>query len=190
VLGRPTAVESYATVEEARSHLASRSESERARFLTRYGADKTRLRNYDVVCDSTRAAPHEIVERIVGCLRAPRVRGFDPVCHIDPGRIFPTADVLPDRPEPSQPVAVGYAAPHFFAIRGHQHLSCALRSGQTLVRATLVAEASEEVSGSRCGHFFETNATLTRIGNWERAHGIELPRVDRSAQTDGEIAEG
>ena len=143
-----------------------------------------------MVCDSTRAAPHEIVERILGCLQAPRVRGPDPVCHLDPRRIFPTADVvLPDRPEPSQPVAVGYAPPHLFAIRGHQHLSCAVRSGQTLVQATLAAETGEDVSGSRCGHFFEANATPTRIRNWEQAHGIELPRVDRSPQTDNEITD-
>jgi CMP/dCMP kinase len=141
VLGRPTAVENYASLEEARGHLASRSESERIRFLTRYGADKTRLRNYDVICDSTRASPHEIVERIVGCLRAPGLSASGPVCHLDPQRIVPTANVPPPgRPDPPHQLAVGYAAPHFFAVRGHQHLSAAVRSGQTLVEATLVDE--------------------------------------------------
>jgi CMP/dCMP kinase len=172
VLGRPTAVENYATVEEARSHLASRSESERVRFLTRYGADKTRLRNYDVVCDSTRASPPEIVERIAGRLETPPMSGAGPVCHIDPRRILPTSDV--DRPESSQPLAVGYAAPYLFAVRGHQHLSDAVRSGQALVPTTLAAEGAEEISGSRCDRYFRANATPARIRDWERVHGIEL----------------
>lgn len=183
VLGRPTAVEKYTTVEEARSHLAARSESERFRFLTRYGADKTRLRNYDVTCDSTRASPPEILERIVACIRAPRMHASDPVCHLDPCRIFPTADLpAPGGSEPDRPLAVGYAAPHFFVVRGHQHLSSAVRSGQHLVRATLVAEPPEEVSGSRCDHYFRANATHARIRDWEQAHGIELPRVEAAPQ--------
>jgi cytidylate kinase len=58
VLGRPeSSVESYASAAEARERLAQRSESERVRFIERYGADKTRLRNYDLVCDSTLWVP-------------------------------------------------------------------------------------------------------------------------------------
>jgi cytidylate kinase len=58
VLGRPAdEVESYASIEQARAHLASRGNSERTRFISRYGVDKTRLRNYDIVCDSTSAGP-------------------------------------------------------------------------------------------------------------------------------------
>jgi CMP/dCMP kinase len=178
VLGRPTAVENYASVEEARSNLASRSESERVRFLTRYGVDKTRLRNYDVVCDSTRASPDEIVERIVGCLETPSSLVPGPVCYLDPRQVFPTFDISPpdglDRP---QHLVVGYAAPYFFAVSGHQHLGSAVRGGLALIQATLVAEAAEEISGSRCDQYFRANATPARIRDWERVHGIELPPV-------------
>jgi cytidylate kinase len=184
VLGRPTAVENYTSIEEARSHLAARSESERARFLTRYGADKTRLRNYDVICDSSRASPREILDRIVECAQTRRMRAADPVCHLDPRQIYPTADVPPpDRPEPPQPLAVGYAAPHFFAVCGHRYLSSAVRSGQTLVQATLVAEPPEEISGTHCDRYFRANATPARIRDWEQAHGIELPRAETSSPT-------
>jgi cytidylate kinase len=72
VLGRPeSSVEGYASVAEARERLAQRSESERVRFIDRYGADKTRLRNYDLVCDSTRATPEDIVARVVEALTEP-----------------------------------------------------------------------------------------------------------------------
>lgn len=65
VLGRPgDAVESYATVAEAMTRIAERSESERARFLSRYGADKTRWSNYDMVVDATSASPPEVAAKI------------------------------------------------------------------------------------------------------------------------------
>jgi predicted cytidylate kinase len=181
VLGRTTPVEEYPTVEQARSHLRSRSESERVRFLTRYGADKTRLRNYDLICDSTRASPPEIVKRIIECLETPQDDRPAPVCHLDPRRILPTTDVpSPDSPQDSAALGVGYTAPRFFAVNGHRHLSLAVRSGQALVQATLVAEAHEEIAGVRCDQYLYTNATPARIGNWELTHAIELPQIAAS----------
>ncbi|MFF5292757.1 AAA family ATPase [Paractinoplanes globisporus] len=132
VLGRPTEVENYATLEEARTQLAYRAESERIRFLTTYGADKTRLRNYDIICDSTRATPEEIVEAILVSLDDDNL-----ACYLDPLRIHPGGD-------DAGPLEVGYAAPDFTAIRGGARLAAAVRSGQTLVRAELTkAELAE-----------------------------------------------
>src|SRR5262245_26442559 len=89
VLARPAnLVERYASVAEAQQRLAQRSESERTRFLERYGVDKARLRNYDLVCDSTRATPEEIVDRIVGVLAGPV---GELGLFIDPRRIHRTA---------------------------------------------------------------------------------------------------
>jgi cytidylate kinase len=69
VLGRiGDPVENYRTAEQARDHLARRSESERRRFLSRYGVDKTDLRNYDLVCDTTNATPEQVVARILEAL--------------------------------------------------------------------------------------------------------------------------
>jgi predicted cytidylate kinase len=184
VLGRPTAVENYDSLDEARRHLAFRSQSERVRFLTRYGADKARLRNYDVVCDSTRATPDEILDRIIECLHAAPVGAAGPVCHLDPRRVLPTADAFPpDAAGPAAPLAVGYDAPHFFAVRGHQHLSAAVRSGQAMVKATLAAESPEKLSGVRCAEYLRAHATPARIRDWERAHGFELPLADSAPDT-------
>jgi predicted cytidylate kinase len=132
VLGRPAdAVEGYRSVEEARDRLASRGASERTRFLARYGVDKSQLRNYDIVCDSTRATPEEIVDRIL------RHEGGDrPACHLDPRRVVSTADATGDGP-----LGVEYAAPMFLAVTGRETLDAAVRSGQTLVPARLAAGA-------------------------------------------------
>ena len=160
VLGRPAeTAESYTSVEEARTRLASRSESERIRFLSKYGADKTRLRNYDLVCDSTRATPDEIVERIIDCLDARSRDVPRPVCYLDPMRIHPTAEVpTPEAADAEGPIAVGYTAPHFFAIDGHRQLMTARQTGQTLVAAVLVAEAEETIAGVSCEQYFSAHA--------------------------------
>jgi cytidylate kinase len=132
VLARPhSEVERYSTLEEAKERLHGRSESERTRFLSRYGADKTRLRNYDLVCDSTSASPEEIVERIVENLTAPR---DETVLCVDPRRI----EV--DGVRVDGPVMLGYVRPDFFAVSGHGIVTDAYESGATLVEGMLAAE--------------------------------------------------
>jgi predicted cytidylate kinase len=179
VLGRPAdTVESYADIEEARDRLAIRSESERMRFVTRYGVDKTRLRNYDLVCDSTSATPEQVAEKIVEHLQVFSVVP-GPACYLDPKRIYPTEDPgAADPNDAGEPVSVGYTAPHFFAVRGHGQLSEALRGRQGLIAVKLTAEAQETIAGMSCPDYFSANVTPERIRQWESAHGIELPQLD------------
>ncbi|NUO59584.1 MAG: AAA family ATPase [Hamadaea sp.] len=126
-------VERYATVEEARQRLASRSDSERARFLTRYGVDKSDLRNYDLVLDSTTASPAEIVERIADHVDTAGLCAPNPVCHLDPRRIRrTTAAGVPDAPPLVMP-----EPPSFVAIAGWERISEAARSGAPLVAVAL-----------------------------------------------------
>ncbi|WP_426572762.1 (d)CMP kinase [Aquihabitans sp. McL0605] len=56
---------------EALATNQEREASERSRYLTYYGIDLTDLSIYDLVVDSTRTPPEEIVEQIVGA-SAPR----------------------------------------------------------------------------------------------------------------------
>jgi cytidylate kinase len=145
-LHRPAdTVESYESVDEARERLASRSESERNRFLTRYGVDKTRLRNYDLICDSTSASPDEIVARIVEHVDIPRLLAPDTRCYLDPARVRAIPQAASDGP-----LLVGYLAPDFFAVSGQDRLTAAVRNGDHLVEARLAAEADEQIVGQSC----------------------------------------
>ncbi|WP_203912191.1 AAA family ATPase [Rhizocola hellebori] len=157
-LGRPAnSVESYADVEEARDRLAIRSESERMRFVTRYGVDKTRLRNYDLVCDTTSATPEQVAEKIVEHLHSPMEDG--PACYLAPKRIYFTEDPdAEDGADPDGQITVGYSAPNFFAVQGHRRLSAAIRDGEGLVAVKLMAEAQETIAGVSCVDYFEANA--------------------------------
>ncbi len=129
-LGRPaTTVESYTSTDEALARLAERSESERVRFIERYGVDKTRLRNYDVVCDSTRATPGEIVEAVLAVYASPKP---DVALYLDPARLRPLPTATADGP-----VALTYDRPDFLIVSGTETVDDAIKSGSTLIPATL-----------------------------------------------------
>jgi CMP/dCMP kinase len=141
-------------VAQAQQRLAQRSESERVRFIERYGADKTRLRNYDLVCDSSRATPQEIVARI---LRALAVPPGNTRLLVDPRRIHQTADDTDD----TGAVRLGYARPYFFVVSGKQAIDAAVRDGHTLMPAALAAEATEPIDGLSAEAYFAAYGRTT-----------------------------
>ena len=196
VLARPSGpAESYTSIEEAKAKLRERSDSERNRFLTRYGVDKARLRNYDLICDSTRASSNEVVGHIIaayeGVLGGAILREDPPLLLLDPARIFPTAGI--DRLRGAEqaaltaelgrvgdtamePLKIGYAGEHFFVVDGHRRLSAALVNGFRLVPARLVAEAAEPLAqGLSAVEYFTSAVDVRVIYDWEAMHGVTLP---------------
>jgi CMP/dCMP kinase len=199
VLERPASdVERYESIEEAQKRLRSRSDSERQRFISRYGVDKHRLRNYDLVCDTTRARPADVIEAIVaafeGRLCSQVLRESPPLLLLDPCRVFPTRDARdltglwdPEfvagigaaGPMALTPISVGRAGSHFYAIDGHEQLSAAVQNNFTLVPATLVAEMAEPVAADLTAErYFAVECDTRRVHEWEQAHKIELPLPD------------
>ena len=199
VLARPSdEVEAYSSLAEAIERLENRSESERIRFLTRYGADKNRLRNYDLVCDTTSARSDEVVDRIIdayqGSLGAAILREAPPLLLLDPARIYPSRDIREsdDRPEPpaqpagdglagdgpagQEPLTVGYAGSFFYVVDGHRRLSAAIKRGSRLIAARLLAEGEEQVTdGLTAVQYFESKVSPSVVRDWETVHGIRLP---------------
>jgi CMP/dCMP kinase len=200
VLSRPSdEVEAYSSLAEAIERLGNRSESERIRFLTRYGADKNRLRNYNLVCDTTSARSDEVVEKIIaayqGTIGAAILLDAQPLLLLDPKRIYPSRDIrvpgdLPDPPQDEppgdplagqQPLTVGYAGYSFYVVDGHRRLSAAIRRGASLIAARLLAEGEEQVAdGLTARQYFESKVGPSVVRDWETAHGITLPLPPRS----------
>jgi cytidylate kinase len=102
------------------------------------GADKTRLRNYDVVCDSTSASPEEIVECVVENLAMPSDQAM---LYIDPRRIR-----VPEIGVAHGAVRLAYARPDFVALSGFDRIAEAVEQGLPLVEATLATQTAEQVS--------------------------------------------
>ena len=196
VLSRPSGpAESYTSLEEARAKLRERSESERNRFIVRYGVDKARLRNYDLICDSTRATAKEVLEHIIavyhGTLGSAVLRETPPLLLLDPARVYPTeelhnlrglwesdyvAQVAQAGDEALEPLHIGFTGEYFFVVDGHRRLSAALQSGFPLVPARLVAEVDEIVVGGLSAvDYFASQVRASTVHDWEAAHKIRLP---------------
>ncbi|MFG2057985.1 AAA family ATPase [Micromonospora sp. NPDC048930] len=196
VLARPSGpAESYTSIEEAKAKLRERSESERGRFIVRYGVDKARLRNYDLICDTTRATPEQVIQHVIdvyeGRLGADVLRDGQPLLLLDPARVYPTEDVAALRglwdsefvgdvagagDEALAPLTIGYTGEYFFLVDGHRRLSAALQSGFPLVPARLVAEVEEPVVGGMSAvDYFAAQVRPSLIHDWEAAHGLQLP---------------
>lgn len=176
VLARPSSeVEAYSSVQQASERLKHRSDSERLRYLTRYGADKNRLRNYDLVCDSTAASPDEVAQAIITAYRElDSLPAEGPLLQLDPGRIYPTREQ--DPAGEAGPVQAGYAGSTFFVLRGHAQLSAAIRAGQHLIAAHLRAEDGEPAGdGLTSVEYFERRVTPAVVHRWQAEHGITLP---------------
>ncbi|WP_027660871.1 AAA family ATPase [Salinispora fenicalii] len=195
VLLRPSGpAEQYTSLEEAKARLMERSESERNRFIIRYGVDKAQLRNYDLICDTTRAGAAEVIEQIIaayeGRLCPEVLREAPPLLLLDPARVYPTEDIaaLRDRwdgsvggvaaagDEALEPLRIGYTGEHFFVVDGHRRLSAALQDGCRLVPARLVAEVDEPVVGGMSAiDYFVAQVRPSMVHDWSAAHGIDLP---------------
>src|SRR5690606_29049879 len=152
-ISRPAnAVEGYSSLEEAREMLERRSDSERVRFIERYGVDKYDLRNYDVVCDTTRASADEAVQLVAAACGGEFGRYVldeaPPVWLVDRARLFPSrgsagrggredeefvAGVGERGRKRVEPILGGYSGKCFCVIDGHRRLAAALRNGFTLV---------------------------------------------------------
>jgi CMP/dCMP kinase len=195
ILSRPSnEVEAYSSLDEAKERIKIRSDSERARFLTRYNVDKNRLRNYDLVCDTTRMSADETVSHIIAAFRGSLGKDIlatsPPFLLLDPSRIYPSEQIqglrglwefdsagpAGQRPESIPPITVGYAGNCFYAVTGHRRLSTAVRRGAALIPAMLLAEAAEEiVGGLTATRYFASQVSLSTVYDWAAAHQIELP---------------
>jgi predicted cytidylate kinase len=137
VLGRPASTtEAYASLDETLLGLRERSDMERARFIRTYGADKARLENYDLVCDTTSARPGEVADVIIAVYEAGPA-GDAPALFLDPARIGLSAET--GGAEDLADVRVACTAGRFVLIAGRAGLTEALRRGDPLVRASLFA---------------------------------------------------
>jgi cytidylate kinase len=183
-------VESYGSHEEALARIRDRRESERRRFLKWYGVDIARLRNYDLVVDTSAATAEVVAREIVAAFRGDVKPYPSPHLLIAPRRIYPTescrvletpatAAVLDEIREHgfdrASPISVAYARPFFYAIDGHRRLSAAIRLGLQLVPCTLAAEGDESVAGEASAtEFLEAEASPSLLYDWEDAHGFRF----------------
>jgi CMP/dCMP kinase len=197
VMDRPaTATESYGSLDDAVANLQARSQSERVRFLARYGVDKDRLRNYSLICDTSHLSAHEVVDLILDAiaeqLASDVLADHPPLLVLDPARVYPTEEVRRLRdllgselvpqtgklgPRRLEPLDIGYSDSCFYvsSTSGHCRLSAALQNGFPYVLGRLIGEGGEAiVDGLSSNQYFQSHVRLGGIHDWDAAHGLEL----------------
>ncbi len=178
MLGRsPTDVERYASVEEATAQAEDRHASEQRRFHDKYGVDIDRLRNYDLVVDTSEATVDEIASRVRGVLTAPP--SDPPRLCLSPRRLLPTApapDEVATPPAGVLPV-VAYHRPWFVVVDGHDRVSAAIRAGEHLLDAVLAGEGDDAVDGRGTAADLVAGVAAPTLQAWESAHGFRFAAV-------------
>jgi CMP/dCMP kinase len=128
--GRKLATENYSSIEEAERHLLKRYALERARFSGTYSVDITRLRNFDLVLDTSDLTPEEAANIVVERWRSEK-SGLS--IGLSPSRVvpllgYPNGEEL--RLNSATGTPVGYCRPYFFAFDG-EALIRLVESGST-----------------------------------------------------------
>jgi predicted cytidylate kinase len=144
---RRSAVETHESAEAAWASTEQRFTSERTRFQGTYGVDIARLRNYDLVVDSSAAD----LDRVVALVARWAGLAPDPDPDTDADAVPPPALYLsPARLLPPGPggaaegaLTVAYARPTFRTVAGHDRAEAATAAGRPLVRAALAGEEAE-----------------------------------------------
>jgi predicted cytidylate kinase len=193
--GRNEKTEVYSSPAEARVATRRRTESERSRFGSLYGVDILKLRNYDMVIDTTSASPEEIAETVLQKLSAPQSAATEAatrpnVLLVDPRRIYPTEMItaLRDLDDSSMakigspeylidnPIDVIYSRPFFAAVDGHKRLSSAIMRGATWIPCRLVGEGTDALLSDRTvdEYFQAVLSSSSMIHDWNDAHNLSL----------------
>src|ERR1700683_1907152 len=140
--GRDSKIERYRSVEEAKCSAEERYQSERRRFYRRHGIDIARLRNYDLVLDTSDAHPASIAAEIRMAWTARRA---EYPLRVSPGRVrqLPGSVDLSGQDSVAEDsgsyATIIYSRPNLFA-RQMGPLNQALRKGESLVPALLADE--------------------------------------------------
>ena len=176
--------ESYASDSKALDQIILRRNSERERFIRKYGVNIDDLRNYDVVIDTTLASADEVFHKIIDHHPA----GHQPVCWLDPKNLLPTEPVREVDSDTIQRMekefgsqgmgaelstSCAYVEHAFFVLDGHARVASALRAGVDFVPAYVAAVDDEPFQGgpSAREHVAQT-VTNALVHDWEAAFGF------------------
>jgi CMP/dCMP kinase len=177
------ATESYADQERAYEEIRRRQESEKKRFLSKYGVDYTRFANYDLVVDTSHVTPQEVAEQILA--RSPRPAGR-PEIWMCPQRLYPTQDgrglsgeaarSATDSIRAIAPVDVIRINDNFFIYDGHKRVSAALQAGLPFVLVRIVANQGDEITPHLLADDYVKNeCNLSSLSDWEDCHRFRFP---------------
>jgi predicted cytidylate kinase len=172
---RSSPTEQYESASHARELAEERYRSEQRRFLTTYGVDVFRLRNYHLVIDSSGADVEQVLEVILRHLDHEPAAESRPNLYVHPRRIMPDRPTWrQDASSGSSAVKVCYSRPTFCSVEGHRAALDAVAREETLVEAELIVEGSEPVgSGLTATDHINRLTREPWVELWREQYGLE-----------------
>lgn len=139
------ATEHYQSVEEAAKSLRKRKRLEDSRFAEIYKVNTTDFANYDLIIDSTSAAPEELAKFILDKAKS---QNAGRETYLSPKRLFPTLairEIDTDRVKElrndtdERPIDVVESNGSYFIIGGHETVCAKIQNGEKLVPVNLLS---------------------------------------------------
>ncbi len=165
--------ERYQDISEAQQKILERKLSENHRFMVTYGVDCTRLRNYDLVIDTSQILPQDVVARIQQ-ERATWIPGQPTQLWLSPQELLPTKNTEDD----GQLVGVIYSMGRFFIVHGHRRVAAALTAGEPSIHVQLIAQDEERLpQGSTANEFATAQFHADLIRLWEKRYNFTFKHI-------------
>lgn len=172
--------ETYESVEACRAGLIHRQELEKQRFKELYGIDYYKMSNYNLVIESTGAAPEQVAEEIIKKFQEYQQGKFKSCMELNPSSIFPTrcktelteesfsfTQVQADNENPigekrnQEPVKVSMAGGAWFVKKGHTSLLTATKNKNAFIIAEVDNSFVPVVLEEDDYHHFESLGSFT-----------------------------
>lgn len=129
--------ETYASVQECKQALLERQLLEQERFAKLYGIDYYNMNNYNLVLETTNAAPEVIAAELLKQFEAFRKKEFERRVLLNPTSVYPTKGGAEQNKET---VKVGIKNNEWYVIEGQTCLLEAIRSKKPF--AEVIADSS------------------------------------------------
>lgn len=126
--------ESYESQEACKKALVHRQEMESVRFKDIYNINYYDMSNYNLVIESTNAAPAEIAEEVLLRLEEYKAGKFDKMMELNPSSIYPTAEA-----KSAEGVVVNEVNGTWFIKSGLDELESAMNKGRKFVPVSVDA---------------------------------------------------
>lgn len=173
-------VEKYKSIEDARRQLIERRQNEITRFKNKYGVQINNFNNFDLVIDTTYAAPDEVFEVIKTTLEAHKNNEVYNKFWVSPIQLFPTKSIelldlqlmeqILDDLKNNQPLAAIEVIEYedkLYVVEGHHRLSAAIHHKEALVPVVIKKVTDDVVSI----HDFLNQSNDTELHRqWREAH--------------------
>lgn len=136
--------ETYSSVEECKKALLERQLLEQGRFEKLYNIDYYNMNNYNLVLETTNAAPEVIANIILEQYESYKKQEFSQKMLLNPTSVYPTGT----NTFSNEKVQVGLKNNEWYVLGGQDKLLEAIRSKQTFIDATAVNSEIPEAEQS------------------------------------------